>query len=305
MKSLLSLAKLSLNLLLNLALSPVYLVVIITTTILAVSHIFPARVSRTNLRRQKNAGTVSAVIGTSAVLTHYFLILIEDFVFWPLGGLIIKTNSEVKKEIMNASTFAADSQRGLAVLSAHFGNIEVSADSVMMTAIRHVHPNSPLIALAKPSRSQLATSFLAWYRRRRGLEIIQTNRKDLVRTMIQGFKHKRAIALLVDQKPARLGLFIEFFGTPAAFPEGGIEVAVRSQAEIVCFTSRRIFPGIYTYEGRWLKDELKSTEPVKKILEAYAAWLESVIHKSPWQWCWDYKKWSRVQAPLISNFEKH
>ncbi len=299
MRSVRSHLKLTVNLILNLALTPIYLFVFTVTTILAVSHAFPARVSRANLRNQKNAGAVSAVFGTSAVLFHYFLILVEDVVFWPLGALIIKHNDTVKNDITNASNFAADSHRGLAVLSAHFGNIEDTADCVFLTALRHAHRDSRVIALAKPSKSRLATNFLAWYRRIRGLDIIQTNRKDLVRAMMQGFKQRRAVALLIDQKPARAGLFVNFLGTPAAFPEGGIEIAVRSQAEFVCITSRRIFPGIYTYEGRWLKDEIRSNQPVKTIMESYAAWLENVIHKSPWQWCWDYKKWSRVQAPTL------
>lgn len=287
-------AKLAVNLFLNLALLPVYLVVFTITTLLAVSQIFPARVARHNLRNQKNAGTLLAVFGTSAVLAHYFITFIEDFVFWPLGGLIIKHNPSVQTEIMRASSYAADSQRGLAILSAHFGNIEVSADGLLLTAVRHVSQESPLIALAKPSKNKWATKFLARYRSARGIEIIQTNRKDLVRAMLQGFKQKRAIALLVDQKPARAGLFVNFFGKPAAFPEGGVEIAIKSQAEIVCFASRRVFPGFYSYEGRWLRDETRGSEPVKGIINSYAAWLESIIQKSPWQWCWDYKKWSRL-----------
>ena len=305
MRSVRLLVKLTVNLILNLALIPVYLLVFSLTTLLAISHVFPARVSRANLRKQKNAGATTAVLGTSAVLAHYFLILIENVVFWPLGGLIIKKNHGVKNDLANASNFAADSQRGMAVLSAHFGNIEVTADCVYLTAVRHAHRDSRVIALAKPSKSRLATSFLTWCRRIRGLDIIQTNRKDLVRAMILGFKQRRVVALLIDQKPARSGIFVNFLGTPAAFPEGGVEIALRSQAEFVCIASRRLFPGIYTYEGRWLKEEIQSNEPVRAIMESYAAWLESLISKSPWQWCWDYKKWSRVPAPSLDTLENH
>jgi lauroyl/myristoyl acyltransferase len=287
-------AKLMLNMMLNAMLAPLYLGLFALTTLLAASHIFPARVARKNLHTQKKAGLFLAVFGTSAVLMHYVLLFIENVIFWPLGALIVRHNQPVRDDVAEASRLAAQEKRGLAILSAHFGNIEVSADGLALTVTHHINAENRVIALAKPSKSAWATRFLAWYRHKRGIEIIQTSRKDLVRAMMQGFKQQKAIALLVDQKPSHAGHFIDFFGSPAAFPEGGIEIALRSRAEMICFSSRRIWPGLYTYEGRWLRNEIHAPEPTHSVLQAYSEWLEGIIHKSPWQWCWDYKKWSRV-----------
>lgn len=294
-------SKLALNLFLNIVLSPLYLILFIFTTLLAVTPLFPARVARTNLRQRIGTGAVRTLLGTSAVLFHYVLILLEDFLFWPLGALVIRDNPSVHTELSDASQHAHGNRKGVVVLSAHFGNIEVSADSAALALNNHISSSRPIIALAKPSRVALATQILNWYRKRRCIEVIFTNRKDLVRAMMQSLKQGRALALLVDQKPAHAGYFVDFFGVPAAFPEGGLEVALRSGAEFVCLSSRRLWPGYYTFEGSWLRNEIHAQDPLNALLNSYARWLESVVLKSPWQWCWDYKKWSRRPAPSVSQ----
>jgi lauroyl/myristoyl acyltransferase len=286
-------SKLTVNLLLNVLLSPVYVAFFVLTTILALTPLFPARIARANLRQRTQAGRMLSFLGTSAVLFHYVLVVLEDFVFWPLGGLIVRDNPKVRNELTDASLHAQQSGRGIALLSAHFGNIEVCADSAALTLVAQIDEDRPIIALAKPSRFAYATKILNWYRAQRKIEVILTNRKDLVRAMMHSLKQGRVLALLVDQKPAHAGYFVDFFGTPAAFPEGGLEVALRTNAEFVCLASRRLWPGCYTFEGCWLREHIRAQQPLDALLKAYARWLELVVLKSPWQWCWDYKKWSR------------
>ncbi|NBW81826.1 hypothetical protein EBR21_08735 [bacterium] len=150
-----------------------------------------------------------------------------------------------------------------------------------------------VIALAKPGRSEWITKTLAWYRNKRGIEVLWTNRKDLVKSMLQFLKNGRAVALLVDQKPSSAGNFVEFFGKQSAFPDGGIEVALRTKSNFIFVTSRRILPGVYTFEGRSLVAGENHSLNATTIISEYARWLEKVIVLSPWQWCWDYRKWSR------------
>ncbi|MEN9529264.1 MAG: hypothetical protein RI932_1137 [Pseudomonadota bacterium] len=289
-------SKIALNLILNILLLPAYVVLFLLTTLLAITPLFPARIARANLRQRVQAGMIQSVFGTSAVLFHYVLILFEDFLFWPLGALVLRDNPSAHTELGAASLHAHQGGNGIALLSAHFGNIEVCADSAALTLVNQINSSRPIMALAKPSRVPLANQILNWYRARRKIEVILTNRRDLVRAMMQSFKQGRALALLVDQKPAHSGYFVRFFGKHAAFPEGGLEIALRSNAEFVCLSSRRLWPGCYTFEGCWLREERRSQQPLDAILNAYARWLESVVLKSPWQWCWDYKKWSRRPA---------
>ncbi|NBO37975.1 hypothetical protein EBU99_05270 [bacterium] len=276
----------------NICLIPIYLFFALLAVLLALSPLFPARTARANLRTQFASDFFQTFYGTAAVLFHYFLIIIEDFVFWPLGILLIRDNPTAHSMLNAASARAKENSRGLAVLSAHFGNIEVTADALNATLVPLVSEDTPVMALAKPSSFPWATNLLSWYRKLRRIDVIWTNRKDLARAIIQNLRSGRALALLIDQKPSSAGHFQNFFNSPAAFPEGGVEIALRAQVEFVCIASRRLFPGVYTFEASEIRF---SDEPLKMqdVIQAYALWLESVIRMSPWQWCWDYRKWSR------------
>lgn len=290
-----------LNIVLNLILLPVYIILFALALLIAFSPLFPARVSRDNLKNRTGANPLSATLGTSFVLFHYAIVLIEDFVLWPLSAVMLRDNPTIRQELETASATAQEHKRGVAVLSAHFGNIEITADAVRLCLIHQVTPATPIIALAKPSSHPWATQLLFWYRRKRLIDVILTNRKDMVKAMLLALKQGRAVALLVDQKPASAGLFVPFFGLPAAFPEGGIEVALRAKCEFICIASRRLWPGIYTVEGKWLNHESTAEEPLNALVAGYAQWLEEIVHKSLWQWCWDYKKWSRQPIPANNN----
>jgi hypothetical protein len=284
------------NAALNIALLPVYSVLFFFTSLLALTRLFPARVARENIHQRWKSDSLSAWFGTSAVLFHYILLVIEDFVLWPLGALVLRDNIESRRNLFDASTQAKRNEKGVAVLSAHFGNIEVTAQAISSCLVQQVSNDLPLMALAKPSRHPAATRLLSWYRAKRKIEVIHTNRKDLVRQLLNAWKQQRAIALLIDQKPAHAGFFTPFLGAPAAFPEGGVEIALRSKCEFVCVASRRMWPGCYTFDGLWLQNVTSNEKPLPAIVIAYAQWLEELIRQSPWQWCWDYKKWSRKPA---------
>jgi lauroyl/myristoyl acyltransferase len=291
-----NMARLLWNIFLNILVLPFLFLSYCLAAILALTQLFPARVARGNIRQHWNENAFTIWFGTSAVFLHYILLVIEDFFFWPLGGVVMRDNPDSGVELQTASVKAKADAKGVAVLSAHFGNIEITAQAICAHIQQQISNELPLMALAKPSRFPMATKLLSWYRAKRKIEVILTNRKDLVRVVLSAWKQQRAIAMLIDQKPAHGGLFTPFFGTTASFPEGGVEMALRTNCEFVCVVSRRIWPGFYTFEGCWLKDVHNSEQPSVSVVQGYAKWLESVIRISPWQWCWDYKKWSRKPA---------
>lgn len=287
------------NLVLNFLLLPAYILLIILCLALSVSPLFPARTARENFKNRLGMGTVVRVFSTTAVLFHYILLVIEDFVFFPLQLVSIRNNEGVRREMSNAASSAKEKSVGIAILSAHFGNVEVAAQAAKSIFTPQVSQERKIIALAKPSRFAWATQILGWYRAKRGLEIILTNRKDLIKAILTAIKNERVIALLIDQKPAKDGFFIDFFGTPSAFPEGGVELALRMNTTIVFFAARRLWPGRYTFEGQWYLPPSDDTQQTKisSLFIAYVDWLEALIRRSPCQWCWDYRKWSRQPRP--------
>lgn len=281
------------NMLMNLLLLPVYVALLVVCFCIALTPLFPARTARENLKARLELSPIDRIFATTATLFHYVLVVIEDFIFFPLGLLTTHDPLQSFDEIQSSAAAALKNSTGLVVLSAHFGNIEVSAHCIQTRLKQTQHFDQRLFALAKPSRWAFATRILSWYRTKRGIDVLWTNRKDLVKAMMLALKSRNALALLVDQKPASGGHFINFFGAASAFPDGGIEVALRVNAEFIFFTSRRIWPGHYTYEAEHFRRSLESPPSAAEILASYVRWLEAVIRKSPWQWCWDYRKWSR------------
>jgi len=289
----LTLLRIAGNSLVNLLLMPIYAAGLLLCFVLALTPIFPARTARENFKNRMQLNAPARVLATTATLFHYVLILIEDFILWPLGLIVLRENSTSCQEVTTASLRAKSNSIGLTVLSAHFGNIEITAQFLNLLLQGQVTEKQLIIALAKPSRAQFITRLLGWYRGLRGIEVLWTNRKDLVKAMLSALKNGRAIALLIDQKPASQGFFVDFYGAQSAFPEGGVDIAMRSNCEFVCAASRRIWPGIYTFEGCSLQFSEDSQRRTETVVRLYARWLESVIELSPWQWCWDYRKWSR------------
>jgi lauroyl/myristoyl acyltransferase len=288
-----TLARLSANVFVNVLLLPVYLISYLLCLVISLSPVFPARTARENFKNRMHLGKSAQILATSAILFHYVLIFVEDFILWPAGLIVLKGQTQACDEVMSASLRAKEKSAGLAVLSAHFGNIEITAQYLTALLAGHISNENKLIALAKPSRSPALTNLMGWYRGLRKIEVLWTNRKDFIRVMMQSLKGGRAVALLIDQKPASQGFFTEFCGAKSAFPDGGVEIALRSGADFVCATSRRLFPGVYTFEGCSIDIQENSDRNSKNIINFYARWLETVIGRSPLQWCWDYRKWSR------------
>jgi lauroyl/myristoyl acyltransferase len=282
------------NICVNVVLLPFYLAGFLVCLLLSLSPIFPARTARENFKNRMKLNAPARILATTAILFHYILIFIEDFILWPAGLIVLKQCTKSCTEVQSASLRAKEKSAGLAVLSAHFGNIEITAQFLNLLLTGQISGENKLIALAKPARSPSMTSLLAWYRKMRDIEVLWTNRKDFIKVMMQSLKSGRAVALLIDQKPASQGFFTEFCGAQSAFPDGGVEIALRSGAEFVCATSRRLFPGVYTFEGCSLEFADHATRNSRTIINSYARWLESVIALSPLQWCWDYRKWSRI-----------
>lgn len=159
------------------------------------------------------------------------------------------------------------------------------------------------------------------FRRAHRFHVLWTKNKELLRTMEKKVSEGHGLALLLDQKPSTGGMFIEFFGEFAAFPQKGIEVGVKGEMPVVYLAPQRIIPGrfrLHFAEGfnshlipGILVTELEGNSPVRlnqifapspveterhaqAVMAGFVGWLELIIRQQPAQWFWDYKKWSRT-----------
>jgi KDO2-lipid IV(A) lauroyltransferase len=304
----------------NLILTPLYLSLYCIALLVTCLPIFPSRVGLENLRNRLGSGFFKAHFQLAQVFLNYIFYLIETLVIWPLGLTCLRNEGRMTDFIRQIFTkYKTESGGGVMFLSGHFGNIESIGQVVSSLLQSEFHRG--LYALAQPSRSRLITAILSWYRNRRGLPTLMTGGATLFPAIEKAVKEGAAIAILADQKPRRNGLFVTFFGTPAAFPYRGIELGVRLEAPFIYMMARRIVPGYFEplfAEG--INSHLasfSSTDPVpgnsavrlapvlqvegktrasqhtETVLAGYVGWLEDLVRKDPLQWFWDYKKWSR------------
>ena len=165
----------------------------------------------------------------------------------------------------------------------------------------------PFYVLAKPSRFKWANKLLELVRDKRGFLVLWTGRAGFQQDLLNTAKSGYGLALLIDQKPPRDGVFVRFFEDKAAFPSRGIGIGIDAGMAFVHVTARRLSLGKFEmiFEEGWNghllgagkpPDELPTTAfSTTQIISGYAIWLEGVVRAAPGQWFWDYKKWSRKE----------
>jgi lauroyl/myristoyl acyltransferase len=296
----------------NTVLIPLYASVYLLAFALAWLPLFPCRVGVKNLRTHLDYGFLSSRFAIASVFFHYFLYLVEAAIIWPLGLTTFKNVPETTEFLRSMQTKyrLKEKNLGFALLGGHFGNIEALGQG--MNTIFEDQLDRRIVALAQPAHFSIITKLTRWYRTRRRIRTEFTSAKFLIPSMKRLANSGISMALLIDQKPRRDGIFIDFFGTPSAFPWRGVELLLAEGCPALHFTMRRIIPGFFEIlfsEGKnvHLKEYDGCVKPSREIrhfppgasaatstvIEAFVIWFEGVVKKYPLQWCWDYKKWSR------------
>jgi Kdo2-lipid IVA lauroyltransferase/acyltransferase len=181
---------------------------------------------------------------------------------------------------------AADQERGVVVLTAHLGNWEVAGAGLAALGL-------PLDVVGKGMANRRFERDLFALRERLGMRVIEMSEapKGVLRSLGRG----RVTALLGDQNAHRHGVFVPFFGKPAATHRGPALFALRTGAPVfVGFAIRD--PGwrhTYTVVVHRLDHEVTGDvdEDVRALLEAYHRLLEDAIRSTPEQYFWQHKRW--------------
>lgn len=309
--------------LVNFVLLPAHLAFAVLATIMTFIPIFPTRIGLKNLTQQLKVSRVKAHFLLAGVYLNYCYYLYEIYFLSFLGLIVFDELDECTNAFgaIREKYKSHGGTQGILILGAHYSNFELLG-FIISRGLKKKY-GMKVYALTKPSRSKLVSAFWRWFRPLMGFHVIETNRSDLFEEMGNQARAGNCISLIADQKPKRAGLFIEFFGTYAAFPVRGLTVLKNANMPVIALASRRIFPGyakVYYSEmhNAHLTIDKKSFSPEQavcnlpyrrarvletsraefdevavEIMSSFAGWLELVIHTGVTQWFWDYKKWSR------------
>ncbi len=177
--------------------------------------------------------------------------------------------------------------RGVIFMTAHFGAWELSS-------FAHSLFGHPMKFVVRPIDNSKVDALITRYRTLGGNVPIQ--RRSAGRDILKALRENEAVGILFDQNTTRdEGIFVDFFGIPAATTPAIATFALR--------TGSAVLPGFLIWEESLGKHRLRFDAPVKLIetgnlehdvaenTRLFNRILEGYVRKYPDQWLWIHRRW--------------
>jgi Kdo2-lipid IVA lauroyltransferase/acyltransferase len=238
-----------------------------------------------NLRRAFPDWTEGRVRRTArAVYRHFAGVLLE--LAWLPGRSREDIMSFVDAAGLEHADRARRAGRGCIYVGAHFGNWEIHA-------ISHAWRGYPVAVLARALDNPRLDARLNGVRRMSGNTVIYKQRA--LAQVIRSLREDRGVAILVDQNvQEKDGIFVEFFGRPAATTTVAAALAVKTGCALVPVRAVRQADGRYraicepalewTPSGDRAHDIRRLTQQMTTVIEGW-------IREYPEQWLWMHRRW--------------
>lgn len=181
---------------------------------------------------------------------------------------------------------AASRNKGLILLSGHYGNWELLAYSAGL--LSGISINVVVIE----QHNQYADEHINQFRTRHNNRIIPT--ANAARQIVQKLRSGETVALLADQAAdGSKDIFIEFFSRPAATFETPAALALKFGVPIIIGFAQRNKDGLYTVELKEIvHDDLEySKQGILELTKRHVAALEQAIRERPELWAWQHNRW--------------
>jgi KDO2-lipid IV(A) lauroyltransferase len=223
-------------------------------------------------------------------------ICISEFLWFPR-----LTPERLRKlvRIINVDLAAAAHSRGKGVVfvSGHFGNWELSA-----LASAHF-TGYPMTIIVQNQRNRLVNEVINRYRCIWGNSVVPM--ESSAREILRNLSEAQAVGILADQSAPTEGIYVDFFGRPAATHDGPAIFSLRTGAPIVIGFLVRQTNGRYelTYEEISSSDlDDYSERNVAELTRRHVAVLEKYVRQYPDQWLWMHRRWKHSdKAPKVKT----
>ncbi|MBU1098464.1 MAG: lysophospholipid acyltransferase family protein [Bacteroidetes bacterium] len=177
--------------------------------------------------------------------------------------------------------------KGLLLLTAHFGNWELGALLV------GIEINKEISVLAKRQKNNFVADKMQLIREKFGNKevLLGVSVRELYKTLRNG----GAIGIVGDQRaPKKSGIIIKYFNRDTLVFAGAASLAVKLKSPIYLILLPRLSNGNYqmvveriSYEN--LPDENEAA--VQELTQRYFNCLEKYVRQYPAQWLWMHKIW--------------
>ena len=175
---------------------------------------------------------------------------------------------------------------GVVMLTGHFGNWEMAAASV-------VARGGPMDVIVQRQRNPLFDADITENRERLGMVLVE--RRVALKRCLRTLRNGGIVGIAGDQNIRRGGVFVDFFGRPAATAKGAALFALRTGATLFAGTAKRLpgFPQRYRVGVRRIEIEPTGDleEDVLRLTKAHTAYLEGQVREAPEQYFWHHRRW--------------
>lgn len=176
--------------------------------------------------------------------------------------------------------------RGIIFVTGHFGNWE-------MSGVVWGWLGEPVGVIARPLDNLALDARLNAFRTRSGNSIISKRRAlpDILRLLRQG----KGVAMLVDQNVQEAdGIFVDFFGRPAATTTAAAALAVKTGCALLpCYCEAKRdgrYRLVYHAPFEWSPSDSRQDD-IARITQGLTTIIEGWVRDRPDQWLWIHRRW--------------
>ena len=178
--------------------------------------------------------------------------------------------------------------RGAIMVTGHFGNWELAG-----LALAHVMGEA--MAVARPLANPYVEAHALAWRKKAGLTIV--TRRGALRHVIRHLQAGGCAAMLIDQNQRSGGVFVDFFGRPAATVPSPAMLALKYDVPVLMGYSWRQGRGSFHCFRCDPPFELIRTGDYQADVAANTALftrrIEEIIRERPDQWFWLHSRWRK------------
>ena len=182
--------------------------------------------------------------------------------------------------------------RGVVYVTGHFGNWE-------FYGVAFGWLGEPVGVVARPLDNPALEARLTAFRTRSGNTVISKRRalQDILRLLHQG----AGVAVLVDQNVQEQdGIFVEFFGRPAATTTVAAALAVKTGCALLPVHCEVRPDGRYKFVyGRPLEWTTTGNrqDDIARLTQELTTVIEGWVRERPEQWLWMHRRWKTQPRP--------
>ncbi|MBI3018428.1 MAG: lysophospholipid acyltransferase family protein [Deltaproteobacteria bacterium] len=217
-------------------------------------------------------------------LCHYIFLCLEFIQLRTLSleefkNKIIVENREIVYEALKEN-------RGIAALTVHLGNFE------WLAAAAPLH-HLPLHIIVRPLKSVVFEHLISRQRKKVGLGLIEP--KNSMPHILSLLSQNKIVGFIFDQhRSPPGGIYVDFFGRPAATTKGLAALVERSNTIVL---------PVYSYRTDLGQMVLKIASPLpyKRVgtheeniytnTQVYSHAIEQMVRQHPEQWFWIHRRW--------------